>query len=220
MDPEREIAALFERHAARGQLPGWAIRVDIRSLDRSLRVFNRNQRELDRHLETPSDAGELLRLWDRNNPEVFEGFLDEVDRLLHNYWPRRCRSGITPGESETGISPRALRTTSLPAMNGARTPRSPCHPSPSSCRGFATTRCIVACPSRVVISISSRTRGSTLKLWSQHQSFSDGGSGTHPRGSSSMKRRRDRPAGGRHELHSCHPRVPCLVSASPALAPP
>src|SRR5687767_5560473 len=85
MDPEGEIAALFERHAARAKLPGWAIRVDIRSLDRSLRVFNGNQSELDRHLETASDAGEILRLWDRNNPEVFEGFLNEVDRLLHNY---------------------------------------------------------------------------------------------------------------------------------------
>lgn len=109
MDPEREIEALFVRHAARGQLPGWAIRVNIRSLDRSVRVFNGNQHELDRHLETPSDAGQLLRLWDRNNPEVFERFLDEVDRLLHNYLAaamslrdhaRRIRDVHLPASSE------------------------------------------------------------------------------------------------------------------------
>jgi hypothetical protein len=85
----READRLFDelqaRSAACGQLPGWRIRADVYALDRSLRIFLGNARELERHFEAHASETETLRLSDRSRPENLDAFLNQVDRLLHNY---------------------------------------------------------------------------------------------------------------------------------------
>lgn len=71
--------------AALRQLPGWSVRAEILALDRSLRVFTGNARELTRFLGEAQEPANAMQLWAIENREGFERFLDEVDRLLHNY---------------------------------------------------------------------------------------------------------------------------------------
>jgi hypothetical protein len=73
------------RSTARGSLPGWKIRAQILSVDRSLRVFDANARELADLLDAGSELPSALELWAQANRVERETFLDEVDRLLHNY---------------------------------------------------------------------------------------------------------------------------------------
>jgi hypothetical protein len=58
---------------------------DFESVARTYRVFLGNDRELQTFLARYNAVGEALRLWTVNNRPAFETFLDEVDRLLHNY---------------------------------------------------------------------------------------------------------------------------------------
>lgn len=59
-------------------------RADFSGLARSYRVLLGNDHELLSLLERYEQPPAALELWDRND-EAFEQFLDEVDRLLHNY---------------------------------------------------------------------------------------------------------------------------------------
>ena len=60
---------------------------DLSALQRSLRVFLGNCEELLRLVtfkDTPEDQVALMELWDLENREALNRFLDEVERLLHN----------------------------------------------------------------------------------------------------------------------------------------
>jgi hypothetical protein len=67
------------------ELPGWSVRSEMLSLDRSLRVFTGNARELSQILGEQQEPANAFHLWALQNHEGFERFLDEVDRLLHNF---------------------------------------------------------------------------------------------------------------------------------------
>jgi hypothetical protein len=58
---------------------------EFSSLARTARLFIGNEREFGKQFETYEDLPARLELWDARNREAFEAFLDEVDRLLHNY---------------------------------------------------------------------------------------------------------------------------------------
>jgi hypothetical protein len=60
-------------------------RADLAGLARSYRLFLGNDRELVSFLTAHEQPPAVLELWDLRNREALEGFLDEVDRLLHNY---------------------------------------------------------------------------------------------------------------------------------------
>jgi hypothetical protein len=49
------------------------------------RLFNANEQELRRHFLRFKHPQALLELWDVTHRERFDAFLDETDRLLHNY---------------------------------------------------------------------------------------------------------------------------------------
>lgn len=76
---------LLAAKAALRDLPGWKVASEVRALNRSRGVFVGNVRELGRFLRGPEEPHELLRLWSIENREGFERYLDEVDRLLHNF---------------------------------------------------------------------------------------------------------------------------------------
>jgi hypothetical protein len=65
--------------------PGWEIRRELRAVARSYRVFLGNDRELLGYLAAHEELPRALELWNADNRDGFERFLDEVDRLLHNY---------------------------------------------------------------------------------------------------------------------------------------
>jgi hypothetical protein len=60
-------------------------RADLAGLARSYRLFLGNDRELQSFLTAHEQPPAVLELWAPRNRVAFEGFLDEVDRLLHNY---------------------------------------------------------------------------------------------------------------------------------------
>ena len=76
---------LMAMRAGLRQLPGWSVRAQIHGFDRSLRVFAGNADELTRFLRESQEPAAVFRLWADDNREAFERFLDEVDRLLHNF---------------------------------------------------------------------------------------------------------------------------------------
>jgi hypothetical protein len=76
---------LFAMRAGLRQLPGWSVRAEIHGFDRSLRVFAGNADELTGFLRESQEPATAFRLWALDNREGFERFLDEVDRLLHNF---------------------------------------------------------------------------------------------------------------------------------------
>jgi hypothetical protein len=59
--------------------------VDFMMVAKTYRVFLGNERELRLLLERTSEMEVALKLWSIENRPAFEAFLDEVDRLLHNY---------------------------------------------------------------------------------------------------------------------------------------
>ena len=67
------------------RLPGWTTAAEIRALDRSRRLFDRNVEELQRFLGEHSEPPRVLELWSMDNREEFDLFLEEVGRLLHNF---------------------------------------------------------------------------------------------------------------------------------------
>lgn len=65
---------------------GGKLQSELVAVARMYRLFDANERELQRHFGRYSDNLQaLLELWDIDHPERFEAFLDETDRLLHNY---------------------------------------------------------------------------------------------------------------------------------------
>jgi hypothetical protein len=66
-------------------MPGGKVYADVTSLMRSWRVFNGNSAEFERLLTEAEAYPRALELWSTDNREGFEEFLDDVDRLLHNY---------------------------------------------------------------------------------------------------------------------------------------
>jgi hypothetical protein len=65
--------------------PGWRLGRELSGLARSYKVFLGNDAELRDYLRRHSELPTVLELWSVQNREGFERFLDEVDRLLHNY---------------------------------------------------------------------------------------------------------------------------------------
>ena len=59
--------------------------VDFTMVAKTYRVFLGNEAELRLFLGRTSEMEVALRLWSIENRPAFEAFLDEVDRLLHNY---------------------------------------------------------------------------------------------------------------------------------------
>lgn len=58
---------------------------ELGGVSRTYRVFVGNDREFHAMFARYSDTQALLELWDVRNRAGFDAFLDEVDRLLHNY---------------------------------------------------------------------------------------------------------------------------------------
>jgi hypothetical protein len=73
------------RRAALGKMEGWTVRAEILGLDRSLKVLHGNASDLHDFLSEHAEPPKVYELWNADNREGLELFLDEVDRLLHNY---------------------------------------------------------------------------------------------------------------------------------------
>lgn len=95
------------------QLPGWSVRAELLAFDRSLRVFASNADELSRFLGESQEPATAFQLWARDNREGFERFLDEVDRLLHNFvagamtlrdHARRLRRKLLPDDETDNLA--------------------------------------------------------------------------------------------------------------------
>jgi hypothetical protein len=66
--------------------PGWAVVKDLRSVAASVRIFLGNHDELDRAIGIIKDPARWLPIVDIRNREAYGRFMDELDRLLHNYF--------------------------------------------------------------------------------------------------------------------------------------
>jgi hypothetical protein len=95
------------------QLPGWSVRAELLAFDRSLRVFVGNADELARFLGESQEPANAFQLWALQNREGFERFLDEVDRLLHNFvagamtlrdHARRLRRKFLPADATDSLA--------------------------------------------------------------------------------------------------------------------
>jgi len=80
----RSEEELVRRQRAVRDSAGWALNRDLLAARRMIRVFRGNDRELTTFLDVQAEPERALALWTVGNPE-FEPFLDEADRLLHNY---------------------------------------------------------------------------------------------------------------------------------------
>ena len=90
MPPNDELADPFacvkEAQAAVYDCEGARLHSELGGVARTYRVFVGNDREfqaLFAHYDNNVQA--RLELWDTHNRDGFDAFLDEVDRLLHNY---------------------------------------------------------------------------------------------------------------------------------------
>jgi hypothetical protein len=112
-DPVR-FEKLLARRDALGELPGWRVRAEILALDRILRVFLANMGQLLIFLAKHAEPETAVRLWDTKRRKEFDAFLNEVDRLLHNYLAA-ATSGVRdvgkPGTTTLGP------TSGVPAPN-------------------------------------------------------------------------------------------------------
>jgi hypothetical protein len=77
-----EIRAARERVAAS---EGAKLQGELSAVARMYRLFLKNEEELRSHFAKYDDLQAFLELWDANHRERFDAFLDETDRLLHNY---------------------------------------------------------------------------------------------------------------------------------------
>jgi hypothetical protein len=64
---------------------GARLRRELSTLGRTFGVFSGNARELQDFLRKHMETAAVFELWNLDNREGFDRFLDEVDRLLHNY---------------------------------------------------------------------------------------------------------------------------------------
>jgi hypothetical protein len=77
-----------EIKAARAEIansPGAALRNELAAVARSYRLFHANATELERFLAQYDDPSARVELWALQNRDSFDAFLDEVDRLFHNF---------------------------------------------------------------------------------------------------------------------------------------
>jgi hypothetical protein len=84
-DPRDLTEQLRDAQAAVKASRGALLLSEIRGVARTHRVFSGNERELLELLRQYQRTGNTLHLWDRDDPERFDEFLNEVDRLLHNF---------------------------------------------------------------------------------------------------------------------------------------
>lgn len=80
------LAKVQAARAAVAASEGAKLRGELSALSRTYRIFTTNERELRAFFHRyTDDIKSLLELWDISHPHRFEAFLDETDRLLHNY---------------------------------------------------------------------------------------------------------------------------------------
>lgn len=65
--------------------PGAPLRKELAAVARSYRLFHGNAAELERFLAQYDDPVARHELWVERNRDCFDAFLDEVDRLFHNF---------------------------------------------------------------------------------------------------------------------------------------
>ena len=82
---EPDPLAIMDMHAELRRTEAWRIRLDIFRLIRSWRLFVGNREELEELLGEATEPPQALELWSQDNRKEFEEFLEEVDRLLHNF---------------------------------------------------------------------------------------------------------------------------------------
>lgn len=85
-DPSEVFERLKAARAEVAQSPGALLSDELAGVARSYRLFQANAREFAAfHGRFDTDATARVELWDATNRKLFEAFLGEVDRLLHNY---------------------------------------------------------------------------------------------------------------------------------------
>lgn len=85
-DPSEVFERLKAARAELAQSPGALLSDELAGVARSYRLFQGNAREFAAFVgRFDTDVTARLELWDVKNSKPFEAFLDEVDRLLHNY---------------------------------------------------------------------------------------------------------------------------------------
>lgn len=84
-EDETRVAALKKlREELEGSAELRLVR-DLEAIRQTYRVFLGNERELSTFLGKTSEPEVALQLWNLASRPLFNQFLDEVDRLLHNY---------------------------------------------------------------------------------------------------------------------------------------
>jgi hypothetical protein len=76
---------LIEQKDRLRELEGWQVAESLGELRRSMDVFEGNARELLRLMGEYRENHGTLATFDLTNPDSFEPYLDETERLLHNY---------------------------------------------------------------------------------------------------------------------------------------
>ena len=84
-DPEIRAARIKELRAKIAASEGGKLQSELSAVGRMYRLFATNDKELRDHFERHSSPQAILELWDIEHRERFDAFLDETDRLLHNY---------------------------------------------------------------------------------------------------------------------------------------
>jgi len=79
------VESIGELRAQLRQTEGWRLRAALSNLGRTYRVFIGNHRELREYLEAHRSGPAAAELWRDDRRDEFERFLDEVDRMLHNF---------------------------------------------------------------------------------------------------------------------------------------
>jgi hypothetical protein len=79
------VARIKELRAEIAATQGAKLQGELSAVGRMYKLFATNESELRKHFERHSSTQAILELWDANHGERFDAFLDETDRLLHNY---------------------------------------------------------------------------------------------------------------------------------------
>jgi hypothetical protein len=65
--------------------PGWKIRAQVATLNRTYEAFVGNHAELTSHLNAHKEPRAIIELWDIRHRDRLDSYLGEVDRLLQNF---------------------------------------------------------------------------------------------------------------------------------------
>jgi hypothetical protein len=84
-DREVLVARVQALKAKIAASPGTKLQSELSAVARMYRLFATNEKELRAHFERHSSTQAVLELWDIQRSERLDAFLDETDRLLHNY---------------------------------------------------------------------------------------------------------------------------------------